>query len=148
MYSSLSCSWSFSCRSLSCILYSILANMSMMSELLLCCPELPTGSWLHFLSSGDKFHLGLRLFCLFSLLLSMLSTIACSGFSILLSSSSTTSCNFFLPLFDGALVISVNVRGEVLGHLSSSSQVTFTPPNMQSLVIVVGCGIKPLYLLW
>ena len=55
-------------------------------------------------------------------MVSMLSTMACLGFStILSSSSSTTSSNFFLPLFDGALVILVNVGGEVLGHLSSSS---------------------------
>ena len=77
----------------------------------------------------------------------MLTTMACLGFSTLLSSFSLTSWNFFLPLFDGALVILVNVRGEVLGHLSSSSQVPFTPYSMKSLVIVVRCGIKPLYLL-
>ena len=61
---------------------------------------------------------------LLSTMVSMLSTMACLGFSTLLSSSSsssTTSSNFFLPLFDGALVILVNVGGEVLGHLSSSS---------------------------
>ena len=127
MYSSLSCSWSFSCWSLSCIPCSIFLNISIMSELLLYYPELPIGSSLYSLRSEDKFHLGLRIFCLSSLILSMPTTMVCLGFSTLLYSFSSTSWNFFLPLFDGALVILVNVRGEFLGHLSSSSQVPFTP---------------------
>ena len=73
---------------------------------------------------------------------------ACSLFSSLLSlPSSSISYTFSLPLLGGGLVMPVRVREEVLGHLSSFSQGPSTPPSMHSLVIVVGCGIRPLYLL-
>ena len=42
------------------------------------------------------------------------------------------------------LVTPVNVRGEALGHVSSSSQSPATPPRIHSPVIVVGWGINPL----
>ena len=71
---------------------------------------------------------------------------ACS-FSRLSLLFSSISYTFFLPLLDGGLVMPVRVRGEVLGHLSSSSQVPFTPPSMHSPVMVDGCEIKPLSLL-
>ena len=68
---------------------------------------------------------------------------ACS-FSLPSLSSSSISYIFFLPLSTAGLVIPISVREEVLGHLSSSSQVPFTPHSMHNLVMVDGCGIKPL----
>ena len=38
----------------------------------------------------------------------------------------------------------VRVRGEVLGHLSSSSESLSTLPSMHNLVMVEGCGMSPL----
>ena len=55
--------------------------------------------------------------------------------------------SFSLPLLFGPFISPVNVKGEALGHDSSSSQSPFTHPKMQSFVIVVGCGIKLLYFL-
>ena len=66
------------------------------------------------------------------------------SFSLLSLFSSSFSCTFSLSLFVGGLVMLVRVKGEVLGHLSSFSQVPSTFPNMHSLVMVDGCGIRPL----
>ena len=41
--------------------------------------------------------------------------------------------------------MAVRVSGEVLGHLSSSSRLNFTLPNMHNLV--EECGMRPLKLL-
>ena len=69
---------------------------------------------------------------------------ACS-FSLLSLFSSSISCTFSLPLLGGGLVMPVRFRGEVMGHLYSfSSQVPSTLPNMHSLVMVDGYGIRPL----
>ena len=49
-----------------------------------------------------------------------------SSFSLLSLFSSSLSCTFFVPLLGRGLVMPVRVKGEVLGHLSSSSQVSTT----------------------
>ena len=69
------------------------------------------------------------------------------SFSLLSLFSSSISFAFPLSLLRGGLVRLVRVNEEALKHLSSSSQVPSIPPSIQSLVIVVGCGINPLYLL-
>ena len=71
---------------------------------------------------------------------------ACS-FSLLSLFSSSFSFAFPLSLLKGGLVRLIRVNGEVLVHLSSSSQIPSIPPSIQSLVMVVECGISPLYLL-
>ena len=68
---------------------------------------------------------------------------ACS-FSLLSLFPSSISYTFSLPLLGGDLVMPVRVKGEVLGHLSFSSHLPSTLPNMHSLVMVARCGIKPL----
>ena len=73
-------------------------------------------------------------------------TIMAYSFSLPSLFSSSISFTFSLPLLVRGLVTPVSVRGEALGHLSSSSQVPSTPLSMHSLVMVPGCGIKPLYL--
>ena len=57
-------------------------------------------------------------------------------------------CFFFspFPLFFGPFVTPVKVRGEALGKVSSIPHSSSTPPLMQSLVIIHGCGIIPLQL--
>ena len=70
---------------------------------------------------------------------------ACS-FPLLSVFSSSLSFAFPLSLLKGGLVRSVRVNGEVLVHLSSSSQVPSILHSIQSLVMVAGCGISPLYL--
>ena len=50
--------------------------------------------------------------------------------------SSSTSLNFPLPLIARGFVMVVRVSGGVLGHLSSSSLLKFTPPFMHRYVMV------------
>ena len=45
---------------------------------------------------------------------------------------------FSFPLFLGPLITPINVRGEVLGQVSPSSQSPSTPPKTQSLMISAG----------
>ena len=68
-------------------------------------------------------------------------------FSLVFLFSSSISCTFSLSSLDGGLVMPMRVRGEVFGHLSSSSYMPSTLPNMHSLVMVVRCGIRPFKLL-
>ena len=43
--------------------------------------------------------------------------------------------------------MAVRAKGEVLWHLSSSFQLLSTLPSMHNLVMVKGCGMRPLKLL-
>ena len=68
----------------------------------------------------------------------------CIGSFSLSSPSSSVSTSFSLPIFFGPLVTLVNVKGEALGHVYSSSESPSAPPRIHSLVIVTGWGINPL----
>ena len=61
--------------------------------------------------------------------------------------SSSTSISFSFPLFLGHFVTPVKVKGDALGYVSSFSHSSSTPPIRHKLVIVAGCGIKPLHFL-
>ena len=89
------------------------------------------------LTSGEKVSIGL------TLLGPCGSSSASSlgwGYYISIGSSSSLTASTFLPLFLflGPLVIPVNVKGDVLGQFSSSSQSPWTPSKMQSLEISAG----------
>ena len=114
MYSSLSCSWSFSWLSLSSISCLIALSISRTTELL------PRGSepskcfgWTC-LTSGEKVSTRLKLHCLRG---SSGASLSCCGCCISAGSSSSLTASICLPMFMflGPLVISVNVRGDVLG---------------------------------
>ena len=89
------------------------------------------------LTSGEKVSIRLTLLCLCGS-----SGASSSGWGCCLynGSSSSLIASTCLPLFLflGPLVIPVNVRGDVLGQFSSSSQFPWTPPKMQSLEISDG----------
>ena len=104
--------------------------------------ELSACSWLTCLSRGEK--VSTRLILLF---LGWSSGASPSSYgycvSVGYSSSITTSTCLPLFMFLGPLVISVNVRGNVLGQFSSSSHSPWTLPKMQSLEISDGVRNQP-----
>ena len=59
----------------------------------------------------------------------------------------SSSIILFCLLFLGPFVTPVRVRGETLGHTSSSSHDPFTLARMHNLLMVAGWGISPLFLL-
>ena len=137
MYSSLSCSWSFSYLSLSSISCLMVCSKVSIATLLFRGSELSSCSSWTCLTSGGKVSIRLTLLCPYGI-----SCASSSGWGCCIStgSSSSLTASTCLPLFIflGPLVIPVNVRGDVLGQFSSSSQSPWTPPKMQSLEISDG----------
>ena len=81
--------------------------------------------------------MGLKYCCLYGCSRVALSN--CSFSTSLLSPSYFSIYAYLsLPLFLGPMITPINVRGEVLGHVSFSSQSPSTPPKIQSLVISAG----------
>ena len=129
MYSSLSCSWSFIWLSIFSIYCLMAFSKSSTTALLPRGSELLALSWWTCLSSGEKVSTGLTLLCL---CWSSGASPSYCGYSVSAGSSSSITASTCLPLFMflGPLVIPVNVRGDFLRHLSSSSQSPWTSPKM------------------
>ena len=137
MYSSLSYSWSFNCLSLSSISCLMVCNKVSIATMLLRGSKLSHCFGWTYLSSGEKVSIGLTLLCPCGS-----SSASSLGWGRYISTGSsfslTVSTCLPLFLFLGPLVILVNVRGDVLGKFSSSSQSPWTSPKMQSLEISDG----------
>ena len=72
--------------------------------------------------------------CLYGCFGVALSNCSCSA-SLLSPSFFSIYASLYLPLFLGPLITPINVRGEVLGQVFSSSQSISIAPKIQSLVI-------------
>ena len=75
--------------------------------------------------------MGLKHSCLYGCFGIALSNCSCST-SLLSPSSFSISAFLSMPLFLGPLITPINVRGDVLGHVSSSSQYPSTPPKYRA----------------
>ena len=105
------------------------------------------------LTLGGELTTRLLMFCISSSDGSWLPTGICSiptGSSSSWGSYATSIISIsFLFLLFGPLITPVSVKGETLGQVSSSTHTLFTLARTQSLVIVTGWGISPLYtILW